>query len=179
MAGSGIASILGAYPRAAGEEAMKILLSAFVGVAMLLAMAGGAEAETTANCTGHTVLNVITNYQTANRGGETLISFDYSEAHDFCLRDGSKVVATETGSVLERISADGDLHLHIAREVLTYAGSSITFTANASLTPSGWNSSITSVGRGTGLFDGLNVHGRFFPTADPAVFTFDLTLIWH
>ena len=38
---------------------------------------------------------------------------------------------------------------------------------------------ITSVGRGTGMFEGLNVHGRFFPTANPAVFTFDLTLIWH
>jgi hypothetical protein len=179
MAHSAIASILAACPRPAREEKMRITLSAFVAVAMLLALAGGADAETTANCTGHTVLNVITNYQTATRGGETLVSFDYSEAHDFCLRDGSKVVATETGSVLERISANGDLHLRSAREVLTYAGSSITFTANASLTPSGWNSAITSVGRGTGMFDGLNVHGRFFPTADPAVFTFDLTLIWH
>jgi len=30
-------------------------------IAMLLAVAGVAEAETTAECTGHTVLNVITN----------------------------------------------------------------------------------------------------------------------
>ncbi len=158
---------------------MKITLSIFVAVAMLLALGGGADAETTANCTGHTVLNVITNYQTATRGNETIISFDYSEAHDFCLRDGSKVVGTETGSVVERISADGALHLRIAREVLSYAGSTITFTGEASLTASGWNSVITSVGQGTGMFEGLNIHGRFFPTADPAVFTFDLTLIGH
>jgi len=150
-----------------------------VAVAIMLALAGVAEAETTAECTGHTVFNAVTNYQTASRGGETLISFDYSEAHDFCLRDGSKVVATETGSVVERISADGDLHLHVAREVLTYAGSAITFTAEASLVGSDWRSVITSVGKGTGIFEGLNVNGRFFPTADPAVFTFDLTLIWH
>jgi hypothetical protein len=158
---------------------MKITLVVFVAVAMLVGMAGGAEAETTANCTGHTVLNVITNYQTTTRGNETIISFDYSEAHDFCLRDGSKVVATETGSVVERISADGALHLRIAREVLSYAGSTITFTGEASLTAAGWNSVITSVGQGTGMFEGLNIHGRFFPTADPTVFTFDLTLIWH
>src|SRR6267143_3109657 len=143
MAGSAIASILAACPRPAGEETMRITLSAFVAVAMLLALAGGAEAETTANCTGHTVLNVITNYQTTTRGNETIVSFDNSEAHDFCLRDGAKVVATETGSVVERISADGDLHLRAAREVLSYAGSTITFTAEASLTPSGWSSAIT------------------------------------
>jgi hypothetical protein len=159
---------------------MKTRFGAFgVALAMLLAMAGGAEAETTARCTGQTVLNVITNYQIETRASQTIISFDYSEAHDFCLRDGSKVVATETGSVVERISADGDLHLRAAREVLSYAGSTITFTAEASLTPSGWNSAITSVGKGTGMFEGLNVHGRFFPTSNPTVFTFDLTLIWH
>jgi hypothetical protein len=159
---------------------MKTKFGAFgVAVAMLLALAGVADAETTAHCTGHTVLNVITNYQTETRGGETLISFDYREAHDFCLRDGSKVVATETGSVLERISADGDVHLRAAREVLSYAGSTITFTAEASLIGSDWKSEITSVGKGTGMFEGLNIHGRFFPTADPTVFTFDLTLIWH
>ncbi len=159
---------------------MKTRFGAFgVALAMLLAMAGAAEAETMARCTGQTVLNVITNYQTTTRGSETIVSFDYSEAHDFCLRDGSKVVAKETGSVIERISADGDLHLRAAREVLSYAGSEITFTAEASLLPSGWHSVITSVGSGTGMFEGLNVHGRFFPTADPTVFTFDLTLIWH
>jgi len=162
------------------EEPVKNTFVTFaVLIAMLLAMAGVTEAETTAECTGHTVLNVITNYQTTMRGGETLISFDYSEAHDFCLRDGTKVVATETGSVVERISADGDLHLHIGREVLSYAGSTITFTAEASLQGSDWRSEITSVGKGTGMFENLNIHGRFFPTADPAVFTFDLTLIWH
>jgi hypothetical protein len=150
-----------------------------VAIAMLVAMAGTAQAETTAQCTGHTVINVITNYQTTTRGNETIISFDYSEAHDFCLRDGSKVVATETGSVVERISADGALHLRIFREVLSYAGSTIPFTGEASLTPSGWNSVITSAGQGTGMFEGLNIHGRFFPSADPTVFTFDLTLIWH
>src|SRR5467141_2537222 len=159
---------------------MKTKLGALgVAVAMMLALTGVAEGETTAECTGHTVFNAVTNYQAASRGGQTLISFDYSEAHDFCLRDGSKVVAKETGSVVERISADGDLHLRAAREVLSYAGSEITFTAEASLLPSGWHSVITSVGRGTGMFEGLNVHGRFFPTADPTVFTFDLTLIWH
>jgi hypothetical protein len=159
---------------------MKTRFGAFgVAVAMLLALAGTAEAETTTQCTGHTVLNVITNYQTETRGGQTIISFDYSEAHDFCLRDGSKVVATETGSVVERVSADGDLHLRAAREVLSYAGSAITLTAEASLNGSDWRSEITSVGKGTGMFEGLNVHGRFFPTANPAVFTFDLTLIWH
>ena len=119
--------------------------------------------------------NVITNYQTTTRGGETLISFDYGEAHDFCLRDGSKVVATETGIVLERISMDGDVHLRAAREVLSYAGSTITFTAEASLTGSERRSEITSVGKGTGMFDGLNVHGRSFPTALATVFTFDLS----
>jgi hypothetical protein len=172
-------SILAGRPLAAVEDPMKTIFSAFVAVAMLLATAGRAEAETTANCTGHTVLNVITNYQVTARGSETIVSFDYSEAHDFCLPDGSKVVATETGSVVERIQADGDLHLRAAREVLTYAGSSITFTAEASLHGSDWRSEITSVGKGTGMFEGLNVHGRFFPTANPAVFTFDLTLIWH
>src|SRR3989442_15197042 len=159
---------------------MKTRFGAFgVALAMLVAMAGAAEAETTARCTGQTVLNVITNYQTTTRGSDTIVSFDYSEAHDFCLRDGSKVVAKETGSVVERISADGDLHLRAAREVLTYAGSAITFTAEASLVGSNWRSVITSVGKGTGIFEGLNVNGRFFPTADPTVFTFDLTLIWH
>ena len=42
------------------------------------------------------------------------------------------MLATETGSVLERISADGDLHPQIAREVLTHDGSAITFTDEAS-----------------------------------------------
>lgn len=159
---------------------MKKTIYAFgVAIAVLFGTAGVTEAETTHQCTGHTVLNVITNFQTASRGDETIVSFDYSEAHDFCLEDGSKVVATETGSVVERISANGDLHLRIWREVLSYAGSTITFTAEASLTSSGWNSVITSAGQGTGMFEGLNVHGRFFPTGDPAVFTFDLTLIWH
>ncbi|TMF23652.1 MAG: hypothetical protein E6I28_12380 [Chloroflexi bacterium] len=71
------------------------------------------------------------------------------------------MLATETGSVLERISADGDLHPQIAREVLTHDGSAITFTDEASLTGPYWRSEITSVGTGAGMF------------------TFDLTLIWH
>ena len=88
---------------------MKTRFGAFgVAVAMLLALAGTAEAETTTQCTGDTVLNLITNYQTETRGGHTIISFDYSEAHDFCLRDGSKVVATEAGSVVERPATYND-----------------------------------------------------------------------
>ena len=44
----------------------------------------------------------------ATRGGETLVSSDYTEAHDFCLRDGSKVVATETGMLqLWCVARDG------------------------------------------------------------------------
>ncbi|TME64093.1 MAG: hypothetical protein E6I51_02915 [Chloroflexi bacterium] len=64
------------------------------------------------------------------------------------------MLATETGSVLERISADGDLHPQIAREVLTHDGSAITFTDEASLTGSDWRSEVTSVGKATGMFDG-------------------------
>jgi hypothetical protein len=144
------------------------LLAALPIAAVAVALAGPAEASAPVACEGNVALTGVSNQQIRAVGPHTIVSFDFTGLHDLCLADGTKVVATIAGHLVQRLAPNGDLTLRFD-EVLSYGGGDLAFRGEASLSGTNWQSHVQSVGQGTGPLAGIQGQGSFFPTG-PASF---------
>lgn len=139
------------------------LLAAVPIAAAAIVLAAPAEASAPVACAGNVALTGTSNQQIQNDGPHTVVSFDFTGVHDLCLADGTKVVATVAGRLVQRLSPNGDLTLRFD-EVLSYGGGDLAFRGEASLSGTNWQSHVQSVGHGTGPLAGFQAQGSFFPT---------------
>lgn len=146
------------------------LITGLAAALAAVALAPGAAATAPVPCAGTVVIVPAGTPDVRVAGGETFVSFDFTGWHDVCLADGSSVVATVTGHIVQRTSADGDLSLRFV-ETVSHGGSSIDFRGEATLSGTNWQSHVQTVGAGTGLFAGMSGQGSFWPTATPGVLT--------
>jgi opacity protein-like surface antigen len=139
------------------------LLAAAVAAAAAVVAAGPADAAAPVACAGTVNLTGTSNFEVRAAGLETFVSFDFTGTHDLCLADGSLVIGTVQGHLLQRLAPDGDLTLRFD-EVLSYGGGTLGYRGEASLSGPNWQSHVQTVGAGTGVLAGISGQGSFFPT---------------
>jgi hypothetical protein len=135
-------------------------------VAVLLTatiVAGTASASAPAPCAGAVQLTGTSNTEVRSAGGNTFVEFDFTGLHDICLADGSRVVGTLQGHLVQRTSADGDLSLRFD-EVLSHGGGTLAFRGEATLAGGNWQSHVQTVGAGSGPLAGIHGQGSFWFT---------------
>jgi hypothetical protein len=138
------------------SAAAAVLLTAVVA-------AGAARAAAPVPCAGTVQLTGTSNTVVRSAGGNTFVEFDFTGLHDICLADGSRVVGTLEGHLVQRTSADGDLSLRFD-EVLSYGGGTLGFRGEATLADGNWQSHVGTVGSGTGPLAGMHGQGSFWFT---------------
>lgn len=139
------------------------LLATVAAAAFAVAPGAVAEAASPVPCHGTVAITGTSNFDVRTAGGHTIVAFDFIGVHDICLRDGSKVVASIAGRLVQRLSPNGDLTLRFD-EVLSYGGGSLGFRGEASLSGGKWQSHVQSVGTGTGQLAGIHGQGEFWFT---------------
>jgi hypothetical protein len=157
---------------------LMLFISAVALAVAVVGVAPAVGAVTKVECSGTAAFTGITNVQSHTVGTETFVSFDYSGVHDWCLADGSVVLTTIVGHIDERLGPDGGLTLQNRDEFVTYNGSTQEFAGDLAFDGSKLESRIHTVGRGSGIFAGMNSEGTFAPTATPGVFTFRQTVLY-
>lgn len=142
---------------------VRVVLPVLLAVAGALATTGAAAAAAPVPCEGTVQLTGTSNTQAATAGTQVVVSFDFTGLHDVCLLDGSVVTGEVSGRLTQRTAADGDMSLRFD-EVLTYEDGTLGYRGEAGLANGTWESTVQTVGEGTGVLAGVHGQGTFWFT---------------
>lgn len=143
-----------------------VLKAAVVMAAAVLSMAAqaspAAAAPHTVVCVGTTTLDPPTNYTSNGAAGLIVVRFDFTGVHDFCLGDGSVVVATMAGNLTQFSHDDGTGSI-VVRYTVSVPGGTLDGIVQARFSPTSFKADIVAF-RGTGTLSRVTGRGATTPT---------------